>query len=63
MGWGSCNLQFLISFPYHCYILNLVKIGLVVLLKKMLTDDNECHPIAIGDLIDLGDIEIDRAKL
>ena len=35
--WGSWNLQFLVSLPYRCYIQNLVKIGPVVLEKKMLT--------------------------
>ena len=39
-GWGgSWNLQNLVSLPYRCYIPNLVKIGPVVLEKKMLTDD------------------------
>ena len=37
-GGGSWNLQFLVSLPYRCYIPNLVKIGSVVLEKK-LTDD------------------------
>ena len=51
-GWGSCNLQFLVSLPYRCYIPNLVKIGSVDLAKKMLTDDDACQPIAIGHLSD-----------
>ena len=38
-GWGSWNLQFPVSFPYRCYIPNVVKISLVVLEKKMLTDN------------------------
>ena len=38
-GVGSWNLQFLVSLPYRCYIPNLVKIGSVVLEKKMLTDN------------------------
>ena len=39
MVGGSWNLQFLVSLPYRCYVPNLVKIGSVVLEKKMLTDD------------------------
>ena len=35
-GWRSWNLQFLVSLPYRCYTPNLVKIGPVVLEKKML---------------------------
>ena len=38
LGWGggrSCNSQFLVSLPYRCYIPNLVKVGPVVLEKKM----------------------------
>ena len=40
-GRGSWNLQFLVSFPYRCYmyITNLVKIGSVFLEKNMWTDD------------------------
>ena len=52
-GWGSWNLQFLVFLPYRCYIQNLVKIGPVVLEKKMLnhearrtTDDQGRQPIA-----------------
>ena len=37
-GGGSWNLQFLVSLQYRCYILNLIKIGPVVL-EKMLTHD------------------------
>ena len=39
LGEGSWNLQFLVSLPYRCYTPNLVKIGPVVLEKKMLTHD------------------------
>ena len=39
LGWGSWNLQFLVSLPYRCYIPSLVKIGPIVLEKKMLTHD------------------------
>ena len=38
-GGGSWNLQFLVSFPYICYIPNLVKIGPLVSEEKMLTDN------------------------
>ena len=38
----------LVSFPYRCYIPNLVKIGPVILEEKMLTHDDERQPIAIG---------------
>ena len=38
-GWGSWNLQFLVSLPYRCYIPNLVRIGPVVSEEKMLTHD------------------------
>ena len=59
LGWGPCDLQFLVSLPYRCYILNLVKIGPVVL-KTMLTDDGRrrTQPIAIGHLSDSGDLKI-----
>ena len=33
------KFTFLVYFPYRCYIPNLVKIGQVVLEKKMLMDD------------------------
>ena len=63
LGGGSWNLQFLVSLPYRCYIPNLVKIGSVVLQKKMLMDDGwltmDNHgrqPIAIGHLSDSGDL-------
>ena len=36
---GSRNLKFLVSLSYKCYLPNLVKICLVVLKKKLLTDD------------------------
>ena len=55
LGWGSWNLQFLVSLPYGCCIPNLVKIGPVVL-EKMLThdertkDDDGRQPRAIGHL-------------
>ena len=42
-GLGSWNLQFLVFLPYRWYILNLVKIGPVVLEKKMLTDCRNCN--------------------
>ena len=53
-GGGSCNLQLLVSLPYRCYHPNLIKIGPVVLEKKMLmsihasivTDDDGRQPIA-----------------
>ena len=38
-GGGSGNSQFFVSLSYRCYIPNLVKIGPVVLEKKMLTHD------------------------
>ena len=70
VGWGSWHLQFLVSLTYRCYMLNLVKIGPVVICQKMLTDDgrNTTHdarrtthvdrhkPIAIGNLSDSGDL-------
>ena len=63
-GRGSWNLQFLVSLPYGCYMPNLVKIGPVVLEKKMLTDeeprtthDDGRQPIAIGHLSDSGDLK------
>ena len=43
--WGGGVMKwrwkwnFLVSLPYRCYKLNLVKIGSLVLEKKMLTDD------------------------
>ena len=36
---------------------NLVKIGLVVLERKMLTDDDGRQPTAIGHLSDSGDLK------
>ena len=36
---ASHNLQLLIFLPYKCYIPNLIKIGSVVLEKKMLKHD------------------------
>ena len=36
-GWGSWNLQFLVSFPSTCYIPNLIEIGPVLSEKKLLT--------------------------
>ena len=39
LRWGSWNLHFLVSLLYRCYMLKMVKIGSVVLEKKMLTDD------------------------
>ena len=65
MGLGSCNLQILVSLPHRCYIPNLVKIGPVVLEKKMLTHDARCTmddgrrrtPIhSIGNLKTLSDV-------
>ena len=38
LGWGSWNLQLLVSLRYRCYKTNIIKIGLVVR-EKMLTDD------------------------
>ena len=38
----------LLSFPYRCYIPNLVKFGPVILEEKMLTHDDERQPIATG---------------
>ena len=43
-GEGSWNLQFLVFLPYRCYIPILVKIGPVVLVKKILTDDERRTP-------------------
>ena len=64
LGGGSWNLQFLVSLPYRCHIPNLVKIGPVVLEKKMLThdgrrttDDDGRQPIAIGHLSDSGHLK------
>ena len=39
MGGGSRNFQFPLFLPYRCYIPNVVKIGPVVLEKKMLRDN------------------------
>ena len=50
-GGGFCNLQFLVSLPYRCYMPNLVKNG-PVLLEKLLTDDDERQNTAIGHLSD-----------
>ena len=36
---GSWNFQFLVSLPYRCHVPNLVKIDLVVIEKKMITND------------------------
>ena len=55
-GGGSWNLQFLFSLPYRWYIPNLVKIGPIVVEKKILMDD-ERHSIAIGHLSDTGDLK------
>ena len=62
---GSWNLWFLVSLPYRCYTPNLVKTGLVVLEKKMLThdarltaDDDGRQPIALGHLSDSGDLKM-----
>ena len=52
LGMGGGGQE--ISLPYRCYIPNLVKIGPVVLERKMLTDDGR-HPIAVGYLSDSGD--------
>ena len=57
LGGGSWNLQFFVSLPYRWYISNLVKIGPVVLEKKMLTNDDGRQPIAIGHLSDSGDLK------
>ena len=54
---GPCNSQCLVSWTYRCYILNLVKIGPVILEKKMLTDDDGRQPIAIGHLSDSGELK------
>ena len=43
MGVGSSKLQISVSLLYRCYILNLVKIGSVVLEKKILTNDARRH--------------------
>ena len=63
LGWRSWNLQFLI-FSHYSYILNLLKIGPVVLEKNILTDDEQwmtddhrCQPIAIAHLSDSGDLK------
>ena len=60
-GWGSWNSQCLVSLPYRCCIPNLVKIGPVVIEKKVLTHDG-CQPIAIGHLSDSGDQKIINCK-
>ena len=39
LGGGSLILRFLVSLPYRCHIPNLVKIGELVLDKKMYTHD------------------------
>ena len=52
LGWGHEIYNFL--FPYPTY---LVKIGPVVLDKKMLTHDNRRQPIAIGHLSDSGNLK------
>ena len=57
------KIKFLVSLPYRCYISNLVKIGPVVLEKKMLTHDNWRQPIAIGHLSDSGDLQIFNNKM
>ena len=44
-----------VSLPYRCYILNLVKIGPVVL-EKMLRHNEQHKFIAIGHLSDSGDL-------
>ena len=63
MGWGLWNSQFLVSLPYRCYILNLVKIGPAVLEIEEeevnaphTTDDDGHQPIKIGHLSDSGDL-------
>ena len=57
MGWGVIKFQFLVSSPDKCYIAYLVKIGPVVLEKKMfthhtphMTDDEQRQPIELGHL-------------
>ena len=57
VGGRSQNLQFFISFPYRCYIPNLVKIDSVFLGKKMLTDDAQCQPIPKGHLSNSDDLK------
>ena len=50
--WGVAllwNLQLYGSFPYRCYILNLVNIGPVVVSGWWTTHSNKCQ--SIGDLI------------
>ena len=74
-GGGLWNLQFLISLPYRCYKLNLVKLAQfsVVLEKNMLhvtdvvrhpnqrmTSYDGCQPIAIRHLSDSGDLKITK---
>ena len=57
---GSWNLQFLVFLPYRCYILNLVKIGPVVLEdvnSRRTSHDDGRQPIAIGHLSDSGDLK------
>ena len=60
-GWRSWNLQFFVSFPSRCYILNLVKIGPVVLKKndkRGTTNNDGRQPIEIGYLCDSGNLKM-----
>ena len=57
-GTGVIKFTVLVSLPYRCYIPFLVKIGPVVLEKKMLTDDGGRQPIAMGHLSYTGKLKI-----
>ena len=56
---GGHKFTISLSYPYRCYTPNLVMTGLVVLQKKILTDDARRTPqlIAIGHLNDSDDLK------
>ena len=56
-GWGSWNLQVLVSLPYKCCIPYLVKIGPLVLEKKSFRHVARRQPIAICHLSYSGDLK------
>ena len=56
-GWGSWNLQVLVSLPYKCCIPYLVKIGPLVLEKKSFRHVARRQPIANCHLSYSGDMK------
>ena len=61
LGWGSWNLQFLVSLRYRCYKPNKIKIrsSWEDVNARRMTDDDVRQPIAIGHQSYSSDLKIE----